>query len=351
MAATSLDLLLLAQRYRGDLIPQVNRKAVTLGALMADEDSGKNCAWGFRLAGKTARALTEGADAATPDQDVQAPATLSWGLYDFTMAVTNTAAAAAASSGGDPDVNNDVWLEQIQEGLETMSSLINVDLYQGDGSGSSSELTIVGFGEVFGSTTNTYAGRDRSQAVNAPIRPTVIDPGTPTAFTIKMFRDDLAKIYRLCGERPPLAFCQPLLFNMIASRFDNIRRIEIGEQISTGRGIITLDGSAQAIVVDGCTVMEDKDAVYSGETDSVGSLTYVNPKYTRLKVLPPASLENAEVKKRYSLNDGFDNIALNVKYEMLARFGSSTRARGELHLQLQCKRPNSGGIRKNILIA
>jgi hypothetical protein len=169
-------------------------------------------------------------------------------------------------------------------------------------------------------------------------------------FTLKMFRDDLAKIQRRCGVKPPVAFCQPLVFNMIAGRFDNIRRVE---QYTTGKGTVTLDGSASVIDVDGCLVVEDKDAVYSGETDSVGSLTYVNPQYTRLKILPPGEVANHVMRqdKKYQLNDGYDNLMLNVKYEALAKTGSSEKARAELQLQLQCKRPNSGGVRKNIVIA
>jgi hypothetical protein len=350
MAITSLALLVLAQKYRGNLTKQFNRRAATLAFLGIDSDAGLNCAWAFKGSGKTARAILEGAEATAPDQDAQWPATLNWGIYDTTFGITNLAAAAAMSSGGAPDENNDPFGEQLQEGWEAMSSLINQDLYLGDGSGGGAERTLVGFGEVFGSTTNTYAGLDRSSATYELLRPYVADPGSPTVFTLKMFRDDLAKIQRRCGVKPPVAFCQPLVFNMIAGRFDNIRRVE---QYTTGKGTVTLDGSASVIDVDGCLVVEDKDAVYSGETDSVGSLTYVNPQYTRLKILPPGEVANHVMRqdKKYQLNDGYDNLMLNVKYEALAKTGSSEKARAELQLQLQCKRPNSGGVRKNIVIA
>jgi hypothetical protein len=354
MAITSLGLLLLAQRYRGDLTPQINRMAALLSMLPIDEDAGKNCAWGFKGSGKTARAFLEGAEAEEATQDAQWPATLSWGLYDFTMGITNLAASAAKSSGGDPDRNNDVWADQIQEGVEVLSSTLNQDLYNGDGSGTSGEPTIVGLGEIYGSITNSYAGLDRSSGTYASLRPFYVDPGSPTAFTLKMFRDDLAKIYVNSGARPDIAVAQPLLFNMIGQRFDNIRRIEQYATIQTaGKGPIKLDGSARVIEVDGCLVVEDKDAVYTGETSTggFGSLTYINTKFLRLKVLPPADVFNDEVKKRYQLNDGYNNLLLNVKYEKLAKTGSSEKARGEIQLQLQCKRPNSGGMRKNILIA
>jgi hypothetical protein len=351
MALSSLDLILLAQKYRGDVTPQINRRAVTLQMLGATEDGGKNCAWGFETSGQLARAIVEGADTTTFGADAQFPATLEWGIYEFPIGMTNLAMAGSRSSGGDPNANNDYWAKHIQNGLAALASSLNVDLYRGDGVGSAGERTLCGFGEIYGSLTNTYAGRDRTQAANALLLPNVFAPGTPTPFTLKMFRDDLGTIYEACGERPDLAFCKTAVFNMIGSRFDNVREYE-QSTLTTGRGTITLDGSARIIWVDGCKVIEDKDATYAADTATSGSLTYVNSFYTELKVLPPANELNDIVKSRpkFRLNDGRDAIMLNVAYEALAKTGATEKGRGEIMLQLQCRRPNSGGVRTDIAI-
>lgn len=339
-------MLVLAQQYRGDVVRQVNRKAITLSLLKVEEDVGKNVAWAFETSGAVARYIPEGADTTVFAGDAQSAAVLSWAIVESPIYVSNLMVDAAASSGT-PEGNVDTWARQAANSCHVAASLINVDLFQGDGTDASSNQSIVGFDTIISATT-AYAGVTRTGNAAPLINGNVFDPGTPTKPSLNLIRQDLASIYVASGHRPDLALCSPAVFNTIVAQFDSSTRYEV-ETVNVAKGAVKLDGGRPAVSFDGCFFVEDKDAVGTSDTSTVGSIYYVNTDFTSLRVLPPANVPQ-QVKQSLRANDGFDDLLLNFKFERLAKLGASERARLEATVQLRCTRPNALGVRRNVAV-
>src|SRR5690606_27861111 len=94
----TLELITLAQAYRGDIVRQINRRTTLLKLLRITRGEGKNLAWVAESSGHIAENYSEGAPTANFGSDAQAPATLSWGLYRAPIHVTKLAQDAAATS-------------------------------------------------------------------------------------------------------------------------------------------------------------------------------------------------------------------------------------------------------------
>lgn len=331
---TTLSLVTLAQEYRGDTVRQINRRTVAIRLLKIVPGEGKNLAWAPEADGQLTENYTEGADATNFGGDAQASAILNWGLYRSNIHVSKLALDGAASSST-PLGNRMLWARQIVNGSAKLASTLNKALYNGAGTGT----TIFGLDGAIGSTTNTYGGIDRTQGGNAYFLPTVVDPGVPTAITFKAIRDDVRQIYEACGENPDIALCAPAVFNAIGSLFDNTRRQV--DEIQTARGTVRLSFGFQALELDGMYFVKDKDA-------TAGQIYYVNTNHVELQYLPDASVRGFE-SETVEADDGFGQVPLGMTYEMLAKNGPSNRAEILSTLQLKVDRPNSCGVRKNVL--
>jgi hypothetical protein len=351
MAVTALSMILLAQQYNGGLIRQANRKAVTLSILRKTIGAGKNVTLPFELSGQGAAEYNEGADTSTFAQDGQAGGILNWGLYEAPVSITNLAVDASATTTAGPAGNEDVWGRQLYNGGTALVSLANQHLFTGTGSGTGSAPTIVGFGTALGSTSNTYAGLDRSSGTYALLRPTVTDPGSATALTVAQIRADLAAMYIAGGSRPDVALVKPAVFNKIAALIDPLRRMET-ETVQTVGGAVNLNFSVSTLRIDGCLFIEDKDAGLSGDSSSVGSIIYLNTEYVEIELLMPAlnkSVYQSLVGKgMISATDGNTMLGMSIYFEPLAKTGSAFKGRGALTAQLKCLRPNAMGVRRNI---
>lgn len=333
---TTLNLVTLAQAYRGDIVRQINRRTVLLKVLPIIAGAGLNVAFGPEGDGQIAENYADGADAANFGGDIQASAVLPWGLYRANIHVSNLAMDAAGSSST-PLGNQMLWGRNVVNGSAKLATTLNAALYSGAGTGT----TIAGLNAAIGSATNTYAGIDRSQAGNAYFRPIVVDPGSLTAPTLAQVRDDMRLIYEASGENPDIAVCAPSVFNKIGSLFDATRR-QI-DNIQTARGMVRLDFGWQALEVDGMVFLKDKDA-------TANQIYYLNSNHVKLQYLPPAD-QQAMLQTQTVMveaDDGFGAVPLGFKYEKLAKLGASERAEITSTLQLVVDRPNSCGIRKNV---
>jgi hypothetical protein len=324
----TLALITLAQNYRGNTIRQVNRKTVLLRLLPIVKGEGKNVAFVPEYNGANAENYPEGADASNYASDAQANAILSWGQYRATPHVTGLAMAGAKTSGT-PLGNLNLWARNIANGTAALGSLVNADSYTGAGTGT----LIAGLDVAIGSTSNTYAGIDRSSGANALWRPTIVDPGSNTLPTFASIRDTMATIYTACGMNPDLGMCSPAVWNTIGSLFDATRRTV--DNIRTARGDIKLDAGLGALEIDGCMFMKDKDA-------PANAIYFLNSNHIRYEYLPP---ENApgEPMSEVEPDDGFGAVPLGVRWEMLAKIGDSSKAEGKAYIQLVCDRPNACG--------
>lgn len=334
--AQTLALITLAQMYRGDVVRQINRRSQALKILQIRPGEGKNVAFVPEGDGAVAENYSDGADAANFGSDAQASATLSWGQYRANFHVTGLAMAAAATSAS-PMGNTALWVRNMMNGAAKLASTINGGLFTGAGTGT----LIAGFDVAIGNDSNTYAGIDRSSGSNAYFRPTVIDPGTLTAPTFALIRDDLRKIYEASGENPDVAFVPPAVFNAIGGLFDGTRRQV--DQIQTARGNIRLDFGFQAVEIDGTMFVKDKDA-------GANKIYYVNTNHCHVEYLPPKlPPAAAALAQQVAADDGFGMVPLGMMYEVLAQLGDSYRAQVKSYIQLVVDRPNAFGVRKNVL--
>lgn len=355
MALTTLSLLVLAQQYAQDLVRQANRRAVTLSVLRKTFGAGKNVPIPVEFDGQVAAAYGDGEDvpAGTFAQDAQAAAVLQWGLYESGASITNLAVDAAASTSAGPAGNEDAWGRQLFNAATKLCSVVNIDLYQGTGTSAGGKPNIVGFGEMLGSVSNTYATLDRSNEANALWRPNVFDPGSATELTIQMIRQDLAAQLVAGGVEPDVAFCTPAVFNTAAALTDPLRRFET-DTINTVAGEVKLAYKVSAFMVDNTTFIKDKDAKYSTDSATVGSITYVNSDLVDLQLLMPALnrqvYQQLVAKGLIQANDGMQALQMALFYELLAKTGSANKGRVALTAQLRCLKPNAMGIRSNIAI-
>jgi hypothetical protein len=352
MAYTSLQLLLLAQQYRSELARQANRRALTLSILRKVPGAGKNVTIPIETSGQGAGAYQEGADTVTFGQDGQAAGVLNWGLYEAPVSITNLAVDAAASTSAGPDGNDEAFGRQLVNGAVTLCSTVNVDLFQGTGT-SGGAPNVVGFGSAIGSTSNTYAGIDRSIGGNALFRPNVSDPGSSAPLTVQLIRKDLAAAFVRGGARPDIALVTPDMFNTVAALFDPLRRMETDTVQAAGSPVV-LPFKVSTLVVDGCQFIEDKDASLAGDTSAVGSIIYLNTDYVEIETLMPALNRKAyqmmAAKGMMPATDGFSALDMALFYQALAITGSAVKARVALTAQLKVTRPNACAVRRNVTI-
>ena len=327
---TSLTLVTLAQEFRGDTVRQINRRTVAIKMLPIVAGAGKNVAWAPEGDGQIAETYSDGADAANFGGDTQASAILSWGLYRANIHVSKLAMDAAATSGT-PLGNRGLWARNVVNGSAKLASVINKDLFSGTSA-------VVGFDSAIATDNNTYATIDRTVGGNAYWKPTVVDPGVPTAVTFALIRDDIRKIYEACGENPDLALAPPATFNSVGNLFDATRR-QI-QEVMTARGPIRLDFGYQALEVDGTMFVKDKDA-------TAGTIYYINTNHVEIQYLPSRNMSGLP-QYEMEANDGFGQVPLGMDYEMLAKLGASERAQITATVQLVVNRPNSCGARKNV---
>src|SRR5690606_16042283 len=334
----TLALITLAQQYAGDTGRQINRKTTALRVIPIVVGAGKNVAWAPEHDGAEAGEYADGADATDFGSDGQASATLNWALQRATSRITGLATAASATSQS-PRGNVDLIARNIVNSSAALASLMNKRIYTGNGAANPKQIT--GLDSAIGDDSNTYATIDRTTA--AYWRPTVIDPGSPTALSFAQIRSDLGKIYDACGENPDVALCSTGVFNALGNLFDANRRYV--QVVNTARGEIKLEAGFEGLEVGGCVFLKDKDA-------SAGTIYYLNTNHIELQILPASrnAAPGLEPGMMLRANDGFGEIPLLFTYEALAKTGDSTKYQIKAYAELAVKRPNAFGVRKNVAV-
>lgn len=348
MALTTTALIVLAQNYAGDIVRQINRRSVLLATLPIVPDEGKNVAWVAEGDDGYAAGFSEGADVPAYGGAVQSAAILQWAQYWSTFAMSGLSMATAATSRT-PLGNVDLWARHVINGAAKLSTLLNADLYTGDGSVAH---PMIGLDSAIGLTTNTYATIDRTS--NSFWRPYVVDPGVATALTFDQIRLDLGTIYQNSGFRPDMAVVNPAVFRKIAALFDPLKQYwfstlgaEYVKSVRSQRGEFQLEGGVGAISFDGCTIFEDKDCPNN-------AIYYLNSEWVDIKYLPfdMSSVPGlADETMDVMVNDGIEMLPLGLQLEMVAKTGDADKAFMKSYLQLQVKRPNSCGKRLNVSTA
>lgn len=336
----TLALLVLAQVYRGNIVRQINRQSVALKLLKWVEGAGQNVAFVPKGSGVVAEMYTEGADATNFGSDAQVKALLPWGMARANFHVSGLAEATSASTAT-PQGNQDIWGANMADGASALSSLVNGQIYTGNGSAPN----LVGLDQAIGTANNTYAGIDRTVATY--FAPNVFNAAGPAAaLSFDLIRSDLAAILVASGRRPDLALVHPNVWRKIAGLFDPQKLFLVQTMdVETARGKVSLQGGVAAISFDGCYFVEDKDA-----TD--GCIYYLATDHVRIEYLP---LDLANIPGiddeilDFVADDGFGITPMGMRLEMLAKTGDSEKAQMKTYLQVVCDRPNSCGKRLNIL--
>ncbi len=332
---TTLSLVTLAQEYRGDVIRQINRRTALLKMIRVTEGAGKNISWAPEGDGTIAETYAEGVAPTDFAQDIQTSAYLSWALYRANIHVSQLAMDAAVTSGT-PEGNRQLWARSIVNGAAKLATTLNAECFAGPGT------TTRMAGLALAVSDADYATVDRTSSNYEFMASTIVDPGTPTGVTMALIRDDIRKIYEASGTTPDLAVCTPAVFNKVGNLFDATRRQV--ESVRGGSGQVKLEFGFQALEVDGTVFFRDKDC-------TTKAIYYLNSDHVELQYLPSASqsmlIEAAG--GMIAADDGFGPVPLGMKYEMLAKTGPSEKAEILWTGNLVVDRPNSCGVRKNVL--
>ncbi len=332
---TTLSLVTLAQEFRGDVVRQINRRVATLKMLRIVEGSGKNISWAPEGDGTIAETYAEGVAPTDFAQDIQTSAYLNWSLYRANIHVSQLAMDAAVTSSS-PEGNRQLWGRTLVNGTAKLAAHLNAEVFAGPGTTTRMAGLALAVGDA------DYATIDRTSSNYTFMASTIVDPGTPTGITMALIRDDIRKIYEASGTTPDLAACTPAVFNKVGALFDATRRQV--DSVRGGAGQVKLEFGFQALEVDGTVFFRDKDA-------TAQCIYYLNSDHVEIQYLPSASQAMLIEASggMIAADDGFGTVPLGMKYEMLAKTGPSEKAEILWTGNLVVDRPNSCGVRKNVL--
>ena len=153
----------LSQLFMPMITDQINTTAVGLNLIPTINGGGKNAAWTAKLSGRSnATGYTEGADMADVDFDSEAreDAVLAWAQYRKGAKVSGLAQAAASSNQQPGSLLaegvQDLFSDEVSDGVERMALGLGTDLYVGTGAGN----TLIGLDTAI-AATGVYAGIDQ----------------------------------------------------------------------------------------------------------------------------------------------------------------------------------------------
>lgn len=339
-----VNLLVLGLSYRGEIVRTINRSSLVLRIIRVEAGSGESLNWPVEFDGATAEAVAEGADANTTGTDRQAGASVPWGAYMSTFHISELA-ERASSTIQNPTGANRAVARDIENSASTTASLINKHFYTG--TYKANPRQVEGLERAIGDDSNVYAGLDRADPKYALWRPHVFDDGKPTELSFSLIESDLDAIYEASGFTPRMALVSVKTFGALRSLFGE--KITYVRELGGARGPVALDATEQGIEIGGCVFLRDKDA-------PAKSIFYVNPDEITLRYLP--DVENAslieELQKQSGvsipMNDGLGPIPLGMRWELLAKTGASSKYMGTVYPQLEVRRPNRCGVRRNLAV-
>lgn len=337
----------LSQTFAPKLARQFNRMSVLAAALPTEASSnGKNVGWDVELSGATAGSYAEGDDVASGELnvDVAVPAMLSWGHYRAAFQISDTQFDAAARSIGSADELVALFEERIMSTGMKLASVINSDLWSGDGTDGSSNPNIVGVQGGALETSGFYANIDRSSY--AEWKGNVkANGGIARALTVDLMDQMDADIFTASGVRPNLIVCDPATFRKYKGLFESVRRVE-------GVGPISrYDTSTSELFYQGIPILRDKDA-------PAGTMTFLNTNLCSKVYLPSSAQSLQDVWKAREVegvggNGQGEENATGLPFVIvpLARSGDSSKFMIKCVLNLKVSRPNSMGYIKDISVA
>lgn len=339
----------LSTTFAPQIVRAFNREAVLAKLLPVKDDGGqgdaKQVAWDVSFSGASAGTFTEGADVLVTDfaQDVDTTATLSWGLYRSSFALTNLEITAAARSIGNATALGQMVMHRLMGSITKLASVINADLWAGTGASNS----IVGFvGSSFNGaliSSGTYAtlatGTYPEWASNV-----LTNGGATRPLTFALMSQLERTIYTNSGRRPNCIVTSPGVLSKYESLFETQKRYNSNEGGAVDRYV----GSVQQGMEGMTTNLSWRDIpVYRDRNAPSGTLLMLDLENVEMKFLPfPAA------------SDGVPQQAMNVPSSNgqastptplmahiypLARTGDAQKFSVVIYMQLAVKRTNAQG--------
>jgi hypothetical protein len=332
----------LAEIFEDEIVSQINRATVLLQVLpVGNGAAGQNIKWSVRFGTATGAARGEGLDVVTFNNDAKVPATLDYGTYDDAFSMTGKAMALALNTRNPAELSN-LFLDELGDCVERLAKGVAIDLYTGTGATDHIHGLVATGGAIL--DTGTYAGIDR--AVRTQWRGTVMsNSGVGRALTFDLMREMRRRVYQASGLKPDLIVTTPEIHEKYGKLFGQQRRY-VTEITMRGQSI-KLDGGYQMLEFDGIPVLEDVDA-------TTGDMLFLNTRYVRVLQVPS---EVNEVNQSMAViglagtpeeQMGQPSQKLRARINPLGRAGDTYKFQLILYPQLQCKRPNSCGVIRDI---
>lgn len=324
----------LPQLFGTEITRNWNRAARLAGLIPVKPGQGKNVAWDVEFSGAAAATYTEGADVSTYDQDPIVPATLDWGFYRSTFALSGLEIAAAKASKDAPTALMNIIGERMLGSISKLSSVVNAGLFTGAGTTGLILGLLNGGLAATGSYANIY--RTGGGTNYAEWKSTVLTNGSvDRALTVDLLSQLEQSIFTDSGTTPSCYICSPGVYRKYAGLFESIRRVE-----GDGRGPMTYGTGAAELFFRGVPIFRDKDC-------SAKTLVALNLDELEIQVLgqpvDPTAVSNDTQAAVDSNGKDAKPLAIPVTITPLAKLGDSQRFQTSVYIQLKIKRPNTMG--------
>ena len=364
--------------YDQTLIRQMNRHAPLLARLPLVAGKGTSVKFDISTSANTAGSMPEGyAFSVANDMslDHYQPAELNWALYASAFSLSDLSMDAVASSVAPGDVTSDYIRSRIIDAQRNLCSTINLELYAGIGSTSSSTFgsttakTIVGLTPGYIDATSNVGGAITSstasgQTYGGVARATYTtftgsynaNSGSPATLTTKMMSLMIKDIIVKSGEVPNLIVASPGLIPVleeIIRTSGNYRLPQTSGSFDFGPDVHGVAGEVN-LSFQGIPVIMDYTLGTQEVSDGFGRLYFLNTDYLEVRTLKAQNHRDVswfrEEQAEAGSQTSVQSAVLPVKLVRLAKTGDVESFYIRSALQLVSKRPNANGWITNIAL-
>lgn len=319
------------------VVSQINRAVVMARVLGVQPADNQKVTWDVRLGTSVGAPIADGADVSTYNADTRVPASIDYGEYNDSFAITGRAMAAAMATRNPEQLAN-IFIEDMSDSVERLAFGIGADVYTGTGATDRIWGLYGGAATPLG-ITGTYAGISRG--TYSQWQSNVVDAGGKPAST-GLLRDLRRKIYTASGMKHDLFICDPLQHQAIGEAM-GVNRQQVDYVRRNDGMTIKLDAGYNALSFDGITVLEDVQ--HPAQT-----ITAINTSFVRLRQLPAPPADIIGQQGSPIVIGGTPDEQLGPGRTNVQAFVIPFAKTGNLHkfglyafIQLQVKRPNTCG--------
>lgn len=323
------------------------RRDVPLVHLLTVRRNGRNDAltWNPKFDGRTAGgAYAEGADMTDADFDShdRAKASLPWAAYRAGAKVSGLAMSVSdrGYAGALPDMGDDLFDEELTDGLDKMASDVGADLYGGNPGAAPPELA--GASLAVDSAAGVFAGLDSATYPQWLGNESTLAAG---AMSFSTLRERLIRpVKDATGRKPDFITCPGDIFDDIKDLFEE--GADVVQQVRINGVIVEIwkAAGAEAVIIDGVPFIEDRfcpaGTLHSWTASQVEIVQLPSKKPRRdpnrvvaaIKALTGVDVEVADIEARMRRSG-----VIVPTIEWLAQTGDSYKAMIKAYLQVKWK--------------